>query len=479
MPAARLTVWDDAACWRVHEATLALLEETGVEVRHGRARALLAEAGARLDGSRARIPAALVDTALQSAPRHFTLRPRGGAGSAAGHARRGELGALELRDGETYFGTGSDCVYVRDPDSGERRQATVADVEGLAALAERLPDLDFVMSMGLPADVPPGSGDLAQFAAMLCGTRKPLVATAHDGESLRRMRDMAAMCGEERSFACYAMPNPPLVHGEEALDKVLACAELGVPLVYAPAPSGGATAPASVPATVLVGNAETLSGLVVHQLARPGAPFVYGVGCGAMDMRTAVDVYGAPEHFLGNAAATDLARFYGLPSFSYAGVSDSKLPDEQWAAEAMAATVLGALSRATLLHDVGYLESGLQSAYETVVLGDEMAGFARALLAEVGVDGQALALNEIDAVGPGGSFLARPHTREHHHGYWQPRLLDRQPYERWRAAGGRALGERVRERVAALRSAPPAFVIDGALRERLWREVRTAEEARR
>ena len=164
----------------------------------------------------------------------------------------------------------------------------------MAALAEKLPNLDFVMSMGLPNDVAAKIGDLAQFAAMLAGTRKPLLTTAHDGASLRRMKDMASMCGEARSFGCYAMPNPPLIHSGEALDKVLACAELGIPLVYAPAPAAGTTAPASMTATIVIGNAETLSGLVVHQLTRAGAPFVYGAGCGAFDMRTAVDSYGAP-----------------------------------------------------------------------------------------------------------------------------------------------------------------------------------------
>ena len=232
----------------------------------------------------------------------------------------------------------------------------------MAALCEHLGDIDFVMSMGLPEDVPAARGDLAQFAAMLAGTRKPLLATAHDAPSLRKMRDMAALCGEARSFGCYAMPNPPLVHTEEAIEKVAACAGLDIPLIYAPAPALGATAPASIAATVAVGNAETLSGLVVHQLTRRGAPFVYGVGCGVFDMRTAADVYGAPEHFLGNAAATDLARFYGLPSFAYAGVADAKTFDEQWAAEAGITAVLGALSRATLLHDVGYLESGCRAA---------------------------------------------------------------------------------------------------------------------
>ena len=293
------------------------------------------------------------------------------------------------------------------------------------------------------------------------------------------MKDMAAMCGEARSFGCYAMPNPPLIHSEEALDKVPACAELDIPLVYAPAPAAGTTAPASMTATIVIGNAETLSGLVVHQLTRSGAPFVYGVGCGAFDMRTAVDVYGAPEHFLGNAAATDLARFYGLPSFAYAAVADAKTFDEQWAAEAGMTAVLGALSRATLLHDVGYLESGLQSSYDTIVLGDELVGYARALLVDVGVDDESLALNEIDAVGPGGSHLGRGYTRRHHRETWAPRLFDRATHDRWAAAGATTLKERVAARTQELRDEPRAFALEQAIRDRLQAVLAEAEGSSR
>jgi trimethylamine--corrinoid protein Co-methyltransferase len=192
-------------------------------------------------------------------------------------------------------------------------------------------------------------------------------------------------------------------------------------------------------------------------------------------MRTAVDVYAAPEHLLGNAAATDLARFYGLPSFAYAAVADAKTLDEQWAAEAGITAVLGALSRATLLHDVGYLESGMQSSYETIVLGDELVGYARALLVEVGVDDEALALNEVDAVGPGGSHLGRDYTRRHHRAFWQPGLIERNAYERWRTAGATTLKERVRSRAVTLRDAPRAFALEDSIRRRL--EAALAEVA--
>jgi trimethylamine--corrinoid protein Co-methyltransferase len=446
MGQARLSVWSEAECRRLHEATLELLADTGVDVRYAPALELFRAAGAGVDGRRVRFPARLVDEALAAAPREWLLKPRGG-----------DTAPLILRDGEVYYGTGSDVLYVRDPASGVRRRARCDDVEGQAALCELLPNIDFVMSMGLPEDAPQEVDDLVQVVAMLRGTRKPLLVAPRDGSVLARMQEMAAACGEKESFAVYAMPSPPLMHDPDALTKVIGCAELQIPLVYAPAPNMGATAPRSITGAVLVGNAETLSGLVLHQHVRRGAPFVYGVGAGAMDMRTMTDPYCAPDSLLAQQAGTDMARFYGLPSFSYAGMSDSKLLDEQWSAEAAFSMAYGSLSRATLLHDVGYLESGLQSSYESIVLGDELVGYARQFLREVPVDEYTLALGEIKAVGPGGDHLATKYTRRHHREFWTPALLDHNVHDRWVAEGATTLGQRVRARLADLRAAERAF----------------------
>ena len=129
----------------------------------------------------------------------------------------GADGGIELADGRSFFGMGPDCDYVRDPDSGERRPATTADVQGMAALCERLPGIDFVMSMARPADAPAETGDLTRFAAMLAGTRKPLLATVRDADSLPLMAELAEICGAAQSFACYALSAPPLAHLAEAL----------------------------------------------------------------------------------------------------------------------------------------------------------------------------------------------------------------------------------------------------------------------
>ena len=323
-----------------------------------------------------------------------------------------------------------------DPDTHERRRAVLADIEGMAALAEKLRHMDFAMTMASPEDVDPAVDDVAHVAALLKGTRKPLLLTPINGRRLARIREMAAVCGEAESIVVYAMPSPPLQHDAEALSKVIGCAELQIPLIYAPAPQAGTTAPRSVTATVLVANAEVLSGLVLHQHVRPGAPFVYGAGGGAMDMRTMNgDPYTLPEAVLALQACCDLARFYGLPSFSYAGNSESKTLDEQWAAESALTTMLGALSRATLLHDVGYLEDGMQSSYESIVLGDELAGYARAFMREVPVDEYSLALDEIRAAGPGGNHLSTKYTRRHYREFWTSELFDDTGFERWTGEG--------------------------------------------
>lgn len=470
MPSATLTVWGEAECRRVHHATLELLADTGVEVMYEPALEMFQAAGATVEGRRVRIPGRLVEAALESAPREWLLKPRGG-----------DTEPLVLRDGEVYFGTGSDVLYVRDPDTGERRRARRADVEGMAALCERLPNMDFVMSMGLPEDAPQEIDDLVQVVAMLRGTRKPLLVAPRDGSVLTRMQDMAELCGEKESIAIYAMPSPPLMHDPDALTKVIGCAELQIPLIYCPAPNAGATGPRSVSGVVLVGNAETLSGLVLHQHIRAGAPFVYGAGGGAMNMRTMTDPYVAPDSVLSLQASCDLARFYHLPSFSYAGESDSKTLDEQWAAEAALSMAYGSLSKATLLHDVGYLESGLQSTYESIVFGDELAGYARQFMREVPVDDYALALDEIKAVGPGGSFLGTKYTRKHHREFWMPSLLDHAVHDRWTAEGETTLKQRVEAKAAALRAASRPFALTATQDTRLevmLSEAKADQEAR-
>ena len=437
----------------LHEAGLTILERTGIDVRDEPALKSLAEAGARVDGSRARIPRQLVEQAVASTPGSFTLPGRAGDGSLD------RLVAPRSR----LFGNGTDTLYFRDTASGERRRATLADVAACAAACERLSEIDFVMSGVLPADAPLERIDLAQFATMLKSTRKPLViAPATAGETVPAMLEMAELAGRRESFAVLGMSNPPLILDTACLGKARACAREGVPFICAPSDTLGVTAPASVAAAVALGHAETLAALVVHQLVSPGAPFVYGVGSGsAFDMHTFVDVWLSPEGLLGDAIAAQLAtELLGLPTWDYAGCGDAKTVDGQLAAE-LAVTILhAAQTGASMYHDVGEFEAGAQNSIESLVLGDTLIGLARRLLAGVVVDDETLRLDEIGEVGPGGSYLARPYTREHHRDSWRSPLFDTGSHDQWLAAGSHSFEDRLHETALGLVSQSTPVVGD-------------------
>ncbi len=372
-----------------------MLEGTGVEVHHEKALALLGKAGARVDGSRVRLPRELVAEALAQAPRSVTVTSRGGGAP------------LRLESGAVYYGSGSDCIYVLGPGARERRAGTLSDVEAMAALQEKLPGIDFALSMVHPHELPAAVAPVAQFAAMLRGTSKPLIMVPEDARHLDLFNEMAAVCGAADSWAIYAMPTPPLTHGVRSADRLVRCAELGIPMVYATALLQGATAPASPAGFLVVSNAEMLSGLVIAQLANPGAPFVYGVAQGWMNPRTGLIVYCGPEEWAIQQASADLARQYGLPSFGNGGCSDSLMLDEQWAFESGISLMAAAMSGVTLLHDIGYVASGTASSFEALVAMDEIVRYTKVYLDGVTLDTASLAVDEIVAVGPGGTHLSR------------------------------------------------------------------------
>ncbi len=446
-----LRIWDEADCARGHAAALEILERVGVEVRSESALALYRKAGARVEHTRVRLPRELVEQALASAPRKFRL---------LGRDRHDQLG-LDVKDGPVYFGSGSDCLYILDPHTGERRRAVLADVETGSALAERLPNIDFVMSMWLPEDGPQEVVELVQLAAMLTYTRKPIVvSSARGGDAMREQVEMAEVCGDTGSLACLNMSSPSLILDETCVEKTFSCAELGVPMVLETGISLGSTGPVSLQTSVAVGHAEVMAALVMHQLVKPGAPFIYGTGMSQLDMGTFVDLYGGAESGLAGHLQLNLAQSLSLPTFDYAGYSDAKSHDEQAFAEIMSTTYGGAACGGTLLHDVGYLESGLLSSFEALVLGDESAGYSRASTRPVPAGEADFLIDEVAAVGPGGNYLGRPETRKAVRGWWRSALLDGSNARQWQEAGARTLGDRLRARTMDLLAVALEPVVD-------------------
>jgi trimethylamine--corrinoid protein Co-methyltransferase len=437
----------------IHLATLEILERTGVEVRGDAALALLRTAGARIDGPRARIPAHLVEQAIRSAPERVVL------------SRRTGERAMPLEEGRVFFGTGSDTPNTIDPVTRERRPARKKDVEEFARLCDALPNMDFAMSMGVASDVPQESVFVHEFAAMVAGTAKPIVFTAHGRGDMEDIHEIAAAAtgGEEALRSSpflihYGEPISPLIHSPLGLEKLMFCAERGIPAAYVSGASAGATVPVGLAGGIALANAECLSGLVIHQLAVPGAPFIYGANVSVMDMSALGYVYGGPEFSLTNSAFADLARSYRLPVWGLAGASDAKTIDAQAGLEAMCSIMMAILSRGNLVHDIGYLESGLTSSMEMVVICDEIIEMVRLIARGIATDTDRLALDVIDAVGPGGQFLDTENTLRHFRTeHFLPRLLDRRNFARWSQSGCQDVADRANARVREILSShyPP------------------------
>jgi trimethylamine--corrinoid protein Co-methyltransferase len=191
---------------------------------------------------------------------------------------------------------------------------------------------------------------------------------------------------------------------------------------------------------------EILSGLVVHQLQCPGAPFVFGAGLHHMDMSSTQISYGSPEFQLTKAAIAELGRWYGIPTWGYAGCTDAKVMDEQAAAEAMMSVMMARLTGANLVHDVGYMESGLTMSYEMIVLSDELIALTAALLKGIEVSDRTLMLDELHRVGPGGHFLDTKATLARFKEFWYPGLFDRRTRPQWLEAGAASMHTRLSAR---------------------------------
>jgi trimethylamine--corrinoid protein Co-methyltransferase len=436
-------MFDQAHCERIHLASLEVLRRTGVRVHEEEALVLLKDAGASIsDDNLVKMPASLVEWALKQAPSRIALCARGT-----------DKVVVPLEGREVSFGPGSDCPNYLDPRSGASRRFTNRDVIDCIHVVDALPELSFVMSMGIPSDLETANAYRQQFALMLEHTTKPVVFVCDDRADCESIVAMAvAVAGGadqlrlSPTLLLYSEPTTPLQHSRTATEKLLYMAEQGLPIVHSPAPMMGGTAPVTLAGGLVLGNAEVLSSLVIHQLKRAGAPFVYGSGLHHMDMRTTISVYGAPEFQLARVGVAALGQYYGLPSWGYAGHSDSNVMDEQAAADAVFSVMIALLVGANLVHDVGYIEAGLTTSPEMIVFTDEIIDMLRHFVAGVNLDAEALAMEAIHSVGPRGNYLTDEHTLEHFRDLWQPTLFDRQRADDWRTGESKRLGDRLREK---------------------------------
>ena len=427
----------------IHQATLELLETTGVKVLNGAAIRMLKDAGCRVvDNHHVKIPGSLVEDSIKYAPSNVTV-----------YNRKGDP-AMQLGGSNVCFGMGTDLLNTWDLKTGKLRASCLQDVIDSAVVGDYCEEIDFIASNAFPLDVPENLAFVMEFKALMVNSTKPIYFTAGGAADLAVILEMAADVLEgkdrlrEKPFLIhYAEPISPLVHSSGAVDKLFMCADNGIPLNYAPALLSGGSGPVTLAGAIVVANAEALSGLVIQQSRAKGAPAITGFSATPLDMRLGTTVYASPDERLTHSACCDIYHYYGLPVWGEAGCSDAGSLDEQAAMESMASILMASLDGCNLVHNIGYLGQGLVGSVASVVMCSEIISYVRRIMRGFDISRDRIGLDVIHEVGPGGNYLAQEQTLKYcRQEHWLPRFINRQSPETWQKEGGKRHGKVVAEK---------------------------------
>ena len=448
-PGGSLTVISDENVERIYRASLDLLMNPGIFSESDLFLNLFEKGGARVNRSERtiQVPQELVEWAIQSAPKSFTL-----------YGRNDPTMDLKIELGHVFFGMGGTSEpSFWDYNQGKPRQPTKQDMINNTRLGHALPDIDFVQTLCMSGDQQTDRIFFHDFDAIFRNTTKPTVINILERPFTRRLLEMAAAAsgGEDAlrqkpSMLGIATPVSPLkipIMNEGIIDAVNA----GVPILYSPGPLMGATGPATVAGLVALTNAEVLFGTTLVQLIKQGAPVVLKPDTDVFDMKTSQVTYGSPEQNLGKIAMVQLAKRYRLPIYGLGGGVEGKLPDAEAAAEAMQTLLLDGLAGMTLCQALGSMAFGMYGSQEMVVICDELVRIVKRILKGVEVNDETLALDVIRACGFNGSYLAQEHTRRNFRKeMYFPSLFQRQTIDDWLKAGSKNIYEVAHARALGL-----------------------------
>jgi trimethylamine--corrinoid protein Co-methyltransferase len=443
----RLQVLSHNERTKVHERTLRVLVKTGVRVDTAQGRQFLREAGADVDENTnvVRFPRTLVEEALRLAPKQFVL----GARRAGWDLRMNRGNSTLCIDGEALF--------TIDPETHQRRLGTTEDWRKATRLIDALDEVGVYWNMIEESDRPDTTGDFVAYLRELFANfskhvQDPIADPAHAPwllEVLQVIFGDAETIRREHPLSFLLCPQSPLVIEGPYTDAYLALAGWDIPVAVMPMPLMGATAPPSLGSTVVLGNCEVIAMLCLIQAAAPGTPFIYAPALAVMNPRTGGYGGGPIEHGLLGAAATEMARYYGLPAESSGLGSDAHVPGVQATYERAMNGLIPMLSWPDLLVGPGLLGGSMVLSLEQMVVDTEIFRMARRAHKGVGTDEESWIACAIDRVGPAGHFMAEESTvRAIHEGEWYlSRLGVHDTFESWEAHGRPGLIAEARAKV--------------------------------
>jgi trimethylamine--corrinoid protein Co-methyltransferase len=453
---------------RIHETALDVLENIGIGGALPEILDLALPRGCRLnDAGRLCFPRGFVEDAIAGACHGFTL-----------HAPDPDLG-IELGGTRVHYATSGEAVTVYEPETRPYRHSPLRALYDMESLVDQLGNIHRFCQTVIATDIADPFGHNMNIAyAILAGTRKSFsvsFARPEDIEPATRLFDLAL--GEEGAFlarpfctiGCCPIVSP-LRFGEEACRVALESVRLGIPGDFAVAPQAGATAPAALAGTLVQVTAETLSTVLLTNLAAPGHPTVYAAWPFVSDLRTGAFSGGSGEEALLSAAAVQLGNFYDLPTSVAAGMSDSKLPDNQAGFEKGLSTALAGLAGANYVGEAAGMQASLMGcSFEALVIDNDMLGAVQRAIRGIEVTDETLSYEVIEAAALGpGHYLGTDQTLAMMESeYLYPEVADRRTYGEWQDSGSPDIREAAVARAREILSNHYPAYIDPAADERI------------
>jgi len=418
--AMRIKVLSDADLDQLHQATLSILEETGVRFPSQKALTIFADAGANVDfpSQIVKIPPKLLMDALSKAPRSICLGSRGD-----------ESLDLFLDGSHTYCGTTGTGTFTMDPNSGQKRPSTKEDTAMMARVADYLPSIGFYWAMVAPQDKHHTLSPLHELEASFLNTEKHVMtASCVNQKTARAAVEMArTVAGSTEQMEARPPLSPiispisPLNNDAEALEAALIFAEAKLAVCFATMPVMGSTGPASIAGTLVLANSEVLSAVCLIQIACPGAPVTYPPFTGVMNPYTGDCVVSTRNQYPFYAASVQLGRHYGLPVMSTFGGSDLRRPARWETAKEDAVDAFYICATGPdMLPCMGMMETYTLLHPEKLVLDDDIIQSVRSMSRSIPIDTGTLNVAEIQSVGPGGHFLSTDYTLKNMRELWNP-----------------------------------------------------------
>ncbi|SDL04831.1 trimethylamine methyltransferase family protein [Halarsenatibacter silvermanii] len=449
---------------QIVDAVYRLLTEIGMEINSKKARQIFADSGAEVDDEtkRVRLPAGMIDEALESTPSNVTLWGRE------------ERHHLQVGENRVYFGTGGTVLNVLDLESGEKRKINIDDVANISLLVDYLDNIDFLVIPVYPDECEDKNVDINRFYHSLKNTKKHIMGGIYSTEGIDEVIELASeMAGgrdklQKKPFISFiTCVMSPLVMDETYTDFLIKIAGEGLPLAIPAEPLSGATGPMTIAGNIALMAAESLAGVVLAQQINPGTPVLFASTASALDMKQALYITGEIEMGLMHAGLAQLAQRLKLPLYSTAGMSDAKVPDIQAGYESAMTNLITGMAGANFIHDAaGLLEMCQTVSYEKYVVDNEIIGMAKRAIRGIEVNEDTLAFDTIERIGPGGEFLTDEHTyRYMKTEFFQPEVSDRSPREKWEEAGSKKTCERANEMARDVLSSHKPAMSDKEMKE--------------